>query len=148
MYDKVLTIFLVNKRMTAIRATKLQGLVVLVLMIKTSLAYFTENLTFGTIVFVEIRQWCTTTGTTAILGDITFTTTPNSLYSIVIAFFIVLNEGVVIPYLIMNNLWEDISLEFLILWGMNIIMSPLTKGNVFRKEKHKPTNLLILVLNY
>jgi hypothetical protein len=90
MYNKVLAVFLVNKRMTAVRATKFQGLVVLVFSrIKTSLAYFTENLTFGTIVFVEIRQWSTTTGTMAILRDITFATTINRLNSIVIAFFVV-----------------------------------------------------------
>ncbi|WP_204400778.1 hypothetical protein [Alkaliphilus hydrothermalis] len=71
---------------------------------------------------------------TAIFRDITFTTTIHRLYSIVIAFLIVLNEGVVIPYLIRNNLWKDIRLEILILRGMNIVMSPLTKGNTFRNK--------------
>lgn len=125
MQDKVLTVFLVNKSMRAVRATKLKGLVVLVLRIKTSLTYLAEDLTFGTIVFVKIRYWGTTTGTTTILWDITFTTTINRLNSIVIAFFIVLNKKVIIPDFVINNFGENIRFKFLILRRMGIIMGPL-----------------------
>lgn len=110
-------------------------------------AYFTENLSPGTIVFIEIWFWRIASGTLAFIINVTFRTSGNGLAFFAITPFDIRNVIFVIPWLIVENLRKFINLKFLVLRGMRIIESPLFKGNISADKVKKPADLFLLVLN-
>jgi hypothetical protein len=94
---------------------------------KMCLADFAQNLTFlFTIVPHQIIHRSTTCRTGAVFWNIAFYTSKDRLDSFVVTLLIVRNKIFPIPILfIRNDFWKLIYFEFLILWRVGIIKSPL-----------------------
>ena len=68
----------------------------------------------------------------AIIRDVTRSSSKHRLYGFSIAFFVIRNEVIPLPVLLVgNDTGKHINLEFLILWGMGIIKSPLFERDIF-----------------
>jgi hypothetical protein len=66
----------------------------------------------------------------------------------VVTFFVVRNKIFPIPILfVRDDFGKLIYFEFLILWRMGIIKSPLPERDISANKVNKPTNLFMLVLN-
>ena len=65
------------------------------------------------------------------LRNVTFTTTKYGTNGFVITLFVVRDEIFPVPILFeKNDFWKFIDFEFLILWRMGIVKSPLFKRNI------------------
>jgi hypothetical protein len=116
---------------------------------KMCLADFTQNLTFlFAIVPHQIIHRSITCRTGTVFRNIAFYTSKDRLDGFVVTLFVVRNKIFPIPILfIRDDFWKLIYFEFLILWRMGIIKSPLPERNVSANKVNKPTNLFMLVLN-
>ena len=66
----------------------------------------------------------------------------------VVTILIIGDEIYPIPFLFIgNDFWKLINLEFLILWRVGIIKSPLLERDVSTDKVNKPADLFMLVLN-
>ncbi|EEG95871.1 hypothetical protein ROSEINA2194_00254 [Roseburia inulinivorans DSM 16841] len=104
-------------------------------------------MSFFTIVLVEIRLGSIAARTCAVIRNITILATINRLYFLAVLPFKVRNVVQVIPFFVMDNLWEFINLEFLIFGRMRIVKRPLLKRNISADKVKKPADLFLLVLN-
>ena len=107
-----------------------------------------RDLSFFTIVLVEIRLGSIAARACAVIRNVTILATINRLYFLAVLPFKVRNVVQVIPFFIMDNLWEFINPEFLIFGRMRIIKRPLLKRNISADEAKKPADLFLLVLSY
>ena len=89
------------------------------------------------------------TGETAeIFRNIAFAMTEHGFDCLVVSLFIVSNKIPPIPILLVgNDFWKFVDFEFLILWRVLIVKSPLLERNVSTDKVKKLTNNFILVLN-
>jgi len=107
-----------------------------VVRIKPFFTDFALELAFGTIVFVEIIVGSTTARADQIRRNIAFRMTFNWLYQVIIAILNVSDVKLMIKGNRCKNGRKLIHFEFLILWRMGIIKSPLLKRDIFAdKEK-------------
>ena len=144
-YDEMLTIFLGNKSMSAVRASELEGCMTILFWREKCLANLALKLTFGTIVLVEIDLRCIASGAFAIVRDIAFRTTPYRLDGLIIRItpLKISHEIPVIPWLNIQDQRELINLKFLIFGRMRILISPLFKRNISTDKVDQPAVLLI-----
>ena len=79
---------------------------------------------------VEIRFWSIAARTGALIVDITCGSAADRFDFFTILPFKVRDVIFVIPFFVIDNLWEFINLEFLVLGRMGIIEGPLLKRNI------------------
>ena len=119
-------------------------------LVKGVLADFTEDLSFGSIVLVEIDLGSVAPGAFTVVRNITLPTVVYRLYGLVIVLiapFKVLHEVTVIPGLHMKYQRELIHFELLVLWRMGVIKSPLFERDVLADKVYQPYILLMELLN-
>jgi len=79
--------------------------------------------------------WCITDRACALLRDVTFNSTKCRFNGFTIAFFVVRNKIIPLPVLFVGyDSREFINLEFLVLWRVGIIESPLLEWNISTDE--------------
>ncbi len=108
----------------------------------------TQDLSFGTVVFVEVRHGGITARAGAVLRDVTLRAAADGSCFPAIAFFDVGNEFFVSPALAeVGDERELVNLELLVFRGMGIIESPLFEWDISADEVDQPAVLLVKVLN-
>jgi hypothetical protein len=151
MDDEVFPVFLMNEVVTAMRALQNSrfGETVIFGWRKMCLADFAQNLTFlFAIVPHQIIHGSITCRAGTVFRNIAFHTTKDRLDGFVVTLLVVGNKIFPIPILfIRDDFWKLVYFEFMILWRMGIIKSPLPERNVSADKVNKPTNLFMLVLN-
>ncbi len=129
--DEVLPLFLWDESIAAVRAAQLHGREAAVPRGESGIAYLAENLSFGTVVPVEVWHGRVTARTGAVLRNIAFRTAVYRPDLLSVAFFGIGDKLLVSPFLAeVGNKRERIDLELLVFWGMGIIRSPLFEGYV------------------
>ena len=109
---------------------------------------FTENLSFGTVVFIEEGFGSITARTGTVIWDVALRTAADRADFLTITFFVVGNEVLVVPVLAeVGDKRELINLELLIFGRMGIIKSPLLERDISANKIDEPTVLLVKVLN-
>lgn len=134
MDDEVLAVFLVNKTVIAMRAFEDSGFGKAVILgwRKMCLADLAQNLTFFlAIVPHEIVHRGITGRTGTVFRNITLDPAEYRTYGFVIALLVIRNEVLPVPALLIGyDFGKLINLEFLVLWRMGIIKSPLLEWDV------------------
>jgi hypothetical protein len=151
MDDEVFTVFLMREVVIAMRALQNSsfGEAIIFGWRKKCLADFAQNLAFlFAIIPHQIIHGSITCRAGTVLRNIAFDTAKDRLNSFVVTLLVVRNKIFPIPILfIRDDFWKLIYFEFLILWRMGIIKSPLFERNISANKVNKPTNLFMLVLN-
>jgi hypothetical protein len=151
MYDEVLTVFLMDEAVITVWAFQNSGFGESVILgwRKMRLADFAQNLAFlFAIVPHQIIHRGITCGAGTVFWNIAFHTAKNRLNRFMVTLPVVGNKIFPIPLLfIRDDFWKLIYFEFLILWRMGIIKSPLPERDVSANKVNKPANLFMLVLN-
>ena len=128
---KVFAVFLVNHRVIAVRAFQGVGLCKTVFIRREcSGAYFAQDLSFRAIILIEIRFWRIAAGAGAHIVDITYGPAVDRFDFFAILPFKVRDVIVVVPFLVIDDLWKFINFELLIFWRMRIIESPLFERDI------------------
>ena len=148
MDDKEFPVFLRDKDMAAVRALEFEWLGSPFTGDEGLRADFALILSIATVIVIEIVMGSATDRTDSVNRNGLTIATIDRLKWFSVFNRVVLQQLPPVLFLKLTDDWQDISLEFLILGRMDLIMSPLAKRDVFGDEKHQPTNLLILVLNY
>jgi hypothetical protein len=107
-----------------LRCLKLFGKAIFV-RAKWSTTDFAEYLPFRAIVLVEIRHRSIAVRTGAFLRDITFGASVYGLNHLTVTELVVFQKPLIFNFLIIDDIWENIGFEFLVLGRMAIIKSPL-----------------------
>jgi hypothetical protein len=85
-----------------------------------------------TIIPSKIRLGSIASRTGAVIRDITFNPTESWFNGFTVAFFVVRNEVIPLPILLIGyNSGKLIDLEFLVSWRLGVVISPLLKWDVF-----------------
>lgn len=94
----------------------------------------TENrLSFGNIIKIDFGSITLWAGTG--VQNIALRTLGDRTYFLSVTFFEVRNQLFVSPVLTeIDNEWESVNFEFMILWGMGIIKSPMFESNMFANK--------------
>ena len=148
MYNEVPSFFSGNKGVAAMGTAKLHRRKAAVLRRKSGSTNFTEELPFGTIVFV--KEWFGSITARAGTGirDVAFRAATDRSDLLTIAFFVVRDEFFVSPALAeICDQRKLINFELLVLWRVGIIESPLLKRDISANKVNQPAVLLIKVLN-
>ena len=113
------------------------------------LADLAQNLAFlPAVVPHEIVHRGVTGRAGTMFWNITIAMPKNRLNVFVITLFVVGKEIFPVPVLLIGDDFRKlINLEFLILWGMGIIKSPLLERDISTNKVNKPADLFMLVLN-
>ena len=128
---KVFAVFLVNQRVIAVRAFQGVGLCKTVFIRREcSGAYFAQDLSLRAVILVEIRFWSIAAGTGARIVDITCGPAMDRFDFLAILPLDVRDVIVVVPFLVIDDLWKFINFELLILWRMRIIESPFFERDI------------------
>ena len=128
---KVFAVFLVNQRVIAVRAFQGVGLCKTVFIRREcSGADFAQDLTLRAVILVEIRFWSIAAGAGAVIVDITYGSATDRFDFLAILPLEVRDVIVVVPFLVIDDLWKFINFELLILWRMRIIESPLLERDI------------------
>jgi hypothetical protein len=116
---------------------------------KMCLADFAQNLTFLLAVIpCKIIHRSITCRAGTVFRNIAFYTTKDRLDGFAVTLLVVRNKILPIPILfIRDDFGKLIYFEFLILWRVGVIKSPLFKRDISANKVNKPTNLFMLVLN-
>ena len=131
MDDKVLAVLSGNQCISAVRTPELYRGEPAVLSGEFSSTDFTEDLSFGTVVFIEEGFGSITARAGTVIRDVTLRTAADRADFLTITFFVVGNKVFVVPILTeVGNQREFINLELLIFWRMGIIKSPLLKRDI------------------
>ena len=136
MYGEIFTVFLRNEGMGTVRTA--QGVLLrksVFLRIKGGSTHFAADLTFGAIVFIEIRHRGITAGASTILADIAFRTSSDRSDDLPVTQFVVFQKPLVLNGFIMDYHGKDIGFKFLVFRRMTVIKSPLLKRNIFSDKK-------------
>ena len=148
MYDKVFAVFLWDQSIATVRAAQFHRGESTLIRGESRITDLTEELTFGTVIFVQKKVRGITAGAGAGVRNITFRPTADRADFFTVTFFVVRDEIFISPVLAeVSDQREFINLELLVFWGMGIIKSPLLQGNVSADKVKKPTDLFMLVLN-
>ena len=135
MDDKVFPVFLRDKGIPAVGTAQLHGGETALIRGEPCGTDLAEELAFGAVVPVKERLWGIAAWAGAAVGDITFRAAADGAYLLTIAFFIVRDELFVRPVLAeIGHEGEPVDPEFLVLWGMGIIKSPLLEGDISADE--------------
>ena len=127
--------FLGNKGITAMGAAQFQAGETALMGGESGGADFAQELSFGTVVPVQVRFGSITAGTGAVIRDIAFRTASDRADLLAITLFIVRDEVFVVPVLAeVGNEREFVNLELLVFWGMGVIKSPLFERDVSADE--------------
>ena len=128
---KVFAVFLVNQRVIAVRAFQGVGLCKTVFIRREcSGADFAQDLTLRAVILVEIRFWSIAAGAGARIVDITCGPATDRFDFLAILPLDVRDVIVVVPFLVIDDLWKFINFELLIFWRMRIIESPLFERDI------------------
>lgn len=147
--DKVFPVFFGNEGISTVRAAQLHGREAAFSWRKPGRTDLTEELSFGAVIPIKERLWGITAWAGAAVRGIAFRAAADGPDLFVITFFEVGDEFFVSPVLAeIGDQREFIDLEFLVLWGMGIVKSPLLEGNISADEIDQPAVLLIKILNY
>ena len=113
------------------------------------LADLAQNLAFlFAIVPHEIVHRGITCRTGTVFWNITLHPSEYWTYGFMITPLVIRDEILPVPILFVGyDFRKLVNLEFLILWRIGIIKSPLLEGNVSTDKVNKPANLFMLVLN-
>jgi len=131
MDDKVLTVFLWNQSIATVRTPQLHRGEPAVLHGKFCITDLTEDLPFGTIVFIEEGFGSITARAGTVIGDVALRPAADRADFLTITFFVVGNEVFVVPVLAeVGDQRELINLKFLILGRVGIIKGPLLQRNI------------------
>ena len=134
MDDEVFAVFLVNKTVIAMRTLEDSGFGKAIIFgwRKVRLANLAQNLTFLlAIVPHEIVYRGITCRAGTVFWDITFHPAEYRAYGFVIALLVIRDEILPVPVLLIGyDFWKLINLEFLVLWRVGIIKSPLFERDV------------------
>ena len=131
MDDKVLAVLFGNQCISAVRTPELYRGEPAVLSGEFSSTDFTEDLSFGTVVFIEEGFGSITARTGTVIRDVALRTAADRADFLTITFFVVGNEVLVSPVLPkVGDKRELINLELLIFGRMGIIKSPLLKRDI------------------
>jgi hypothetical protein len=136
MDDEVLAIFLRNQGMGTVRALKsmLLGKAVF-LRAEGSTADFAKDLPFRAVILVEIRHRSITVRAGTFFGNITFGASFNRHNHFTVTEFVVFLKPLVFNSFVTDYFRKDICFEFLVLWRMAVVKSPLLKRNIFSDKK-------------
>ena len=148
---EVLAVFLMDKTVIAMGTFQDSsfGKAVILSWRKACLADLAQNLAFlFAIIPHKIVHRGITGRTGALLWDIAFHTAKNGADGFVITPFVVRDEILPVPILLIGyDFWKFINLEFLVFGRMGIIKSPLLEWDVSTDKVKKPADLFMLVLN-
>ena len=148
MEDEVFPFFLWDKGIATMGAAQFQAGETALLRGELGGADFAQELSFGTVVPVQVRFGSITAGTGAVIRDIAFRTASDRADLLAITLFIVGDEVFVVPVLAeVGHEREFVNLELLVFWGMGVIKSPLFERDVSADETDQPAVLLIKQLN-
>ena len=149
MNDEIFPVFLRDESVAAMRTSKFDVREATFIRREMGVTDFAEKLSFGTIILIKERFRSITTRTAAAVRDIAGRATTDGKNLLTVALFVVRNEIFERPILAeVRNQGKFINLEFLILWGMGIIESPLFKWDISANKVNKPAVLLVKILNY
>ena len=139
--NKVFAIFLVNKRMRAVRASQDDFVGELINTgLKFSAADFAHKLIARAVIPVKIVFWSMTIRADGIIGNITNRAAFDRLNIIVVTPLDIFNKVFVKPNLTLDDEWRLIDFKLLILRRMRIIESPLFERDVFTNKITKIRN--------
>jgi len=125
MYSEVLAVFLVLKDIAAVRAAQSKRTVVDVGFVETLVTYFTQILTFGTIVFIKVLVRSTAARAHSSFRDRVFSPVLNRTDSFTVFMLIIRQKKLVVYWFRNKDFRELIHLKLLILRTMRILKSPL-----------------------
>jgi len=146
--DEVLPLFLWDEGVAAVRAAQLHGREAAFSRGEPGVTDLAQHLSFGAVVFVEVRHGRIAAGTRAVLRDVTFGAAVYGANLFAIAFFDVGDEFLVSPSLSeVGDEGELVNLELLVFRGMGIIKGPLFEWDVSADKADQPAVLLVKVLN-
>ena len=113
------------------------------------LADLAQNLAFLlAIVPHEIVNRGITCRTCTVFWNIAFYSAEYWTYGFVIAMLVIRDEILPVPVLLIGyDFRKLINLEFLVLWRMGIVKSPLFERDISTNKINKPADLFMLVLN-
>ena len=135
MEDEVFPFFFWDKGIAAMWAAQFQAGETAFLRGEPGGADFALQLSFGTVVPVEVGFWRITAGAAAVIGDIAFRTASDRADLLSVTLFKVRDEVFVVPVLSeVGNEREFVNLELLVFWGMRVIKSPLLERDVSADE--------------
>jgi hypothetical protein len=130
--DEVFTVFLRNQDMSAVRTAQSQRLIMAAdtgrKAVITDLAH---QLALGTVVLIEVDHGSTTTRTAGLFWNITGRASADRFHFTAVTLPVIALEVVPVPVLFRST--DDRKLvdrEFLVLWGVGILMGPLFEWNV------------------
>jgi len=147
---KVFPVFLVYKGIAAVGTAKgmLPGETV-VIRGEVGTADLAFDLSFLTIVPIEVRLRGIAGWTFAVLWDVTFFTAGNRFDFFVVFVFKVRDKGLPVPFILtVANTGEFVCFELLVFWGVGIVESPMFQRDIFADKEDKPAILLVKRLNY
>ena len=139
--NKVFAVFLVNKRMRAMRASQDDFVGELINTgLRFSAADFAHKLIVRAIIPVKIVFWSMTIRAGGVIRNITNRAAFDRLNIIVVTPLDIFNKVFVKPNLTLNDQWRLIDFELLILRGKRVIKRPLFKRDVFTNKITKIRN--------
>ena len=148
MYDKVLAVFLGYQSIATVRTAQFHRGKSTFIRGESCITDLTEELSLGTVVFVQKGFRGITPGAGAGVWNITYRPAADWADFFAITFFVVRDEILISPVLSeVSDQRKLINLELLVFGGMRIIKSPLLQGNVSADKVKKPADLFMLVLN-
>jgi hypothetical protein len=151
MDDEVFTVFYMSQVVITMRAFQNGsfGETVIFCWRKMCLADFAQNLAFlPAVIPHQVIHGSITCRAGTVFRDITFHTSKDRPDGFVVTFFVVRNKIFPIPSLsVRDDLWKLVCFEFLILWRVGVIKSPLPERDISADKVNEPTNLFMLVLN-
>ena len=126
MQDKKLPVLFGNESVPTVRTAQLYRREAVILLGKLRVADLAGELTFGSVVLVEILLWSLTTGTGTVIGDVTFGPPFDGTDLLFVTFFKVRDQFLISPVLTeIGDQREFINLVFLVFRGMGVIKRPL-----------------------
>ena len=149
MQDKVFPLFFCHQSIPAVWAVEggLPGETVLIRR-EVGVTDFALHLPGFSVVAVEIGLRCAAAGTGAVLRDITGFTPGNRFNFFAIAVLKVRDQETPVPVILVDlDFGKFINFEFLVFWGVGIIISPLLERDVSADKADEPAVLLVKVLN-
>ena len=135
--------------MSAERAAQFKRLVeTVVLRGKHRTADLTQELAFGAIVVVKVLGRGITARTACIGRDPAFAAPSDRLeFTTVVSALVFTPEMLPVLLLQRNDSGKLIRFEFLVFWGVDLVMNPLLKRNIFADKIEKPELLTIKIID-
>jgi hypothetical protein len=111
-------------------------------------ADLTQELAFGAIVVVKVLGRGITARTACIGRDPAFATPADrSEFAAIVSALVFTPEMLPVLLLQRNDPGKLIRFEFLVFWGVDLVMSPLLKRNIFADKIEKPALLTIKIID-